>query len=98
MTKLELIARIKARLAEEQKTKHVHEASVIGFVLDALGEEGRSILSAGGEMPLPGLGSIKVKSRAARKGRNPRTGEPVAVPAKRTVKLAPGKALREALN
>ena len=49
-------------------------------------------------MPLRGLGSIKVKERAARKGRNPRTGEEVAVPAKRTVKLLPGKALREALN
>ncbi len=98
MTKLQLIMRIKARLAADQKTKHVHEASVIGFVLDALGEEGRSILSAGGEMPLPGLGIVKVKERAARKGRNPRTGEPVAIPARRTAKLEPGKALREALN
>nr|WP_282958824.1 HU family DNA-binding protein [Desulfolutivibrio sulfodismutans] len=95
---MELIMRVKARLAGDQKTKHVHEASVIGFVLDALGEEGRSVLSAGDEMPLPGLGIVKVKSRAARKGRNPKTGESVAIPAKRTVKLEPGKALREALN
>lgn len=65
--------------------------------LDALGESARMCLSNGGEMPLPGIGKLKTKRRAAREGRNPRTGAPVQIPAKTAVTFTVGKALKEAL-
>jgi DNA-binding protein HU-beta len=45
-----------------------------------------------------GLGTLKVVQRAARNGRNPRTGEPVKIPAKRAAKFVPGKVLKDALK
>jgi DNA-binding protein HU-beta len=44
-----------------------------------------------------GFGSFKVVKRAARKGRNPRTGEDLQIPASKTVKFTAGKALKESL-
>lgn len=44
-----------------------------------------------------GFGTFTVVERAARTARNPTTGEPIQVPAKRTVKFKPAKALKDAL-
>ena len=46
---------------------------------------------------ITGFGSFKVVKRKARKGRNPRTGKEIKIPAKKAVKFAPGKALKESL-
>ncbi|MHC4914865.1 MAG: HU family DNA-binding protein [Planctomycetota bacterium] len=51
-----------------------------------------------GEVPLPGLGVLRVVKLKARTARNPRTGEAVAVPAKKTVRFRPYKELRDTLN
>ena len=48
-------------------------------------------LIGGGEIPLPGLGKLKVKGTSARTGRNPRTGETIEIPASRKVVFTPGK-------
>jgi DNA-binding protein HU-beta len=45
---------------------------------------------------LVGFGTFQVVKRAARSGRNPRTGEPLKIPAKKVVKFAPGKKLEDA--
>jgi len=50
------------------------------------------------KIPLGGLGAIKLVDRKARMGRNPATGEPIKIPAKRAVKLTPAKSLKEAFN
>lgn len=55
-------------------------------------------LKAGTAVPLPGLGKLKAAHRAARSGRNPATGEALAIPAKTVAKLAASKALEDALN
>ena len=55
-------------------------------------------LLAGGEIPLTGLGKLKVREAAARAGRNPRTGESIEIPASQKVVFTPGKALREAMH
>lgn len=55
-------------------------------------------LRAGEEVRLPGLGTFRGVERKARTGRNPRTGEPVEIPAARGVKFSPAKALKETLN
>ena len=55
-------------------------------------------LLAGGEVPLPGIGKLKVQTAKARTARNPRSGEQVSVPAKKKVKFVVGKELKESLN
>ena len=45
-----------------------------------------------------GWGKFEVAERAARTGRNPQTGEEIAIEAKKVVKFKPGKALSEAIN
>ncbi len=55
-------------------------------------------LAAGGDVPLQGIGRLVVKERAARQGRNPRTGEVVTIPACKVVTLRTSKELKEALK
>ncbi len=47
---------------------------------------------------LPGLGTFKVTARNARDGINPKTGEKIAIPARKVAKFTPAKALKEAIN
>jgi DNA-binding protein HU-beta len=46
---------------------------------------------------LPGLGKLELKNRKARKGRNPKTGEEIDIPAKRVVKFRVAKAAKDAI-
>jgi len=50
-----------------------------------------------GEFPLPGLGKLVKKERAARMGRNPMTGESIQIPSKTVVKFRVAKAAKEAV-
>ena len=52
-------------------------------------------LTRGDKITLPGFGTFKVVETAARTGRNPQTGEPVEIPAKRKIKLNPTQALKD---
>ena len=49
-------------------------------------------------MTLVGFGTFAVTDRAARTGRNPRTGEAITIPASKNPKFKAGKALKDALN
>ncbi len=55
-------------------------------------------LKGEGKIPLAGLGAVKLIDRKARMGRNPATGEPIKIPAKTVVKIAPSKFLKDAFN
>ncbi|APG61927.1 integration host factor subunit beta [Sphingorhabdus lutea] len=55
-------------------------------------------LADGGRVELRGFGAFSTRQREARKGRNPRTGESVDVPAKSVPHFKPGKEIREKLN
>ena len=55
-------------------------------------------LQQGEEVVLPAIGKLKVAEAKARTGRNPRTGETVAVPARKKVVLKVGKELKDAMN
>ncbi|MEO1045985.1 MAG: integration host factor subunit beta [Pseudomonadota bacterium] len=55
-------------------------------------------LADDGRVELRGFGAFSTRKREPRKGRNPRTGEPVDVPAKRVPYFKPGKEMRERLN
>ncbi|MFO1404684.1 MAG: HU family DNA-binding protein [Azonexus sp.] len=54
-------------------------------------------LAEGGEVTLPGLGKLGVSQRQARAGRNPKTGEPLAIPARRVPHFAAAKVLKDAV-
>lgn len=67
-------------------------------VLDTLSRTVTEALRAGNKVALPGLGHLEPISRKARQGRNPRTGATIQIPASRSAKFQPGKALKDALN
>ncbi len=55
-------------------------------------------LNNGEKIELRGFGSFRVRERGARRGRNPKTGDPVNIPAKRVPYFKPGKELKELIN
>jgi len=63
-------------------------------VVDAI----ESALQDGDAVRIVGFGNFQVASRKASTGRNPRTGEPIQIPASRVPKFKAGKALKQAVN
>ena len=55
----------------------------------------RETVSGGGKISLTGLGTFKVKARKARPGRNPKTGETIAIPAGRKISFKPSLSLKK---
>lgn len=70
----------------------------VGKVLDAILDEVLKSLKEGNDVTLVGFGTWKKKSRAARTGRNPQTGETIEIPAKNTVTFTAGKSLKDSVN
>ena len=66
--------------------------------LSAFFEHLKTSLGQGEKISLPGVGQFEVGERAARQGRNPRTGEVIDIPASKAVKFKAGKALKDAVN
>jgi DNA-binding protein HU-beta len=66
--------------------------------LDAVFNAIRDALRSGEGAKVPGFGSFTVSERAARKGRNPATGESINIKASKTVRFKVGKELKEAVN
>ena len=66
--------------------------------LDAVTQAVKNTLKKGGAVTLVGFGTFTTTKRAARTGRNPRTGEAIKIKASKAAKFTPGKALKEALN
>jgi integration host factor subunit beta len=67
-------------------------------MVDAVLEEIIAALEAGDRVEIRGFGAFSVRERAAREGRNPRTGVSVSVSAKRVPFFRPGKELRERVD
>ena len=91
MTKSELIT----RLAEANP--HLYQRDVERIVTTIF-DEIATALARGDRVELRGFGAFSVKRREARQGRNPRTGEQVAVTEKAVPFFKTGKQLRERLN
>ena len=66
--------------------------------LDALIGAVTATLKKNGTVTLVGFGTFAVGKRAARSGRNPRTGEAIKIKAAKVPKFKPGKALKDAVN
>jgi DNA-binding protein HU-beta len=69
-----------------------------GNAVDAVIGAIESALSKGDSVSLIGFGTFSVSDRAARTGRNPRTGETIQIAASRAAKFKAGKALKDAVN
>ena len=91
MTKAELVEKIHAKAGLPTKAK-AEEA------LDAVVASLREALASGESVTFTGFGSFKVVERAARKGRNPRTGKEITIPASKVAKFTPGKGLKDAIK
>ena len=90
MNKTELIEHI-AQNADISK-------AAAGRALDATIGAVKSTLKKGGTVALVGFGTFAVTKRAARKGRNPRTGAEIKIKAAKIPKFRPGKGLKDAVN
>jgi DNA-binding protein HU-beta len=66
--------------------------------VDAVFDSITSALKSGDTVALLGFGTFVVKARAARAGRNPRTGETIEIPASKVPGFKAGKALKDAVN
>jgi len=89
MTKAELISAV----AEKSGLTKKDSDKAVSAVIDAITEA----LVAGDKVSLVGFGTFEVKDRAARKGINPRTKEPMPIPASKLPAFKAGKALKDSV-
>lgn len=66
--------------------------------VDAVFESIQTSLSEGEKVQIIGFGNFEVRDRAARKGRNPQTGEEIEIAASKVPAFKPGKALKDAVK
>jgi DNA-binding protein HU-beta len=90
MTKADLIGKVatKAGLTKAEAAK----------ALDSTVEAIKEALKKGEKVTLVGFGSFYVTKRKARKGRNPRTGQEIKIPATKIPKFSAGKSLKDAVK
>jgi len=90
MRKSELVR----ELAEEFGLPRRQVDELVTGMLDKITD----VLKTGDKVQLTPFGQFKVRDRAARIGRNPMTGEPVKIPAKKVLRFLAGRALKEAVG
>ncbi|HHN64911.1 MAG TPA: HU family DNA-binding protein [Nitrospirae bacterium] len=66
--------------------------------LDSMIDNIKKALKKNQKVTLVGFGTFSVSKRKARKGRNPRTGEEIKIPASKVPKFTPGKGLKDAIK
>lgn len=72
--------------------------STVKSVLSSLTATAYEEVGAGNDVNINGLGRVRVVAQDARPGRNPRTGEPITIPAKNRVTFVVGSGLKDAAN
>ena len=90
MTKSELVR----ELAEDFELPRRQVTELVEALLDKITE----VLKTGDKVALTPFGQFRIRDRAARIARNPQTGEPVNVPAKRVLKFTAGRTLKDAVG
>ncbi len=81
-------------LAQKTNMTKKDAAEAVNAIIDVIAET----LAAGDDVKVTGFGSFEVKSRAARVGRNPKTGEAVQIPASKYVAFSAGSLLKDKVN
>ena len=90
MNKAELIAAVAAKTGDTKKSAEVALNAILSSITDSL--------KKGEKVQLVGFGSFEVRKRAARKGRNPQTGEEIKISASKSPVFKPGKAFKDLVN
>lgn len=90
MTKADLITAIASETGFSKKDSETALGSVLASITNSL--------QKGNDVRLVGFGTFKVSARAARTGRNPRTGESIQIAASKVPTFKAGKELKEAVN
>lgn len=96
MNKYELVEAVTNKM--KMTFDHPVSKANVTLMLSSLDSVVTEALKNGDEVPLTGLGKLKVTQKAARTGRNPKTGEAIQIAAKNAVKFSPAKALSDAIN
>lgn len=94
MTKTELIKAVRENYEFGEKVKKADIENAVEAVFEVITET----LAKGEDVRIIGFGNFAVTERAARTGRNPQTGESIEIPASKTPKFKPGKALKDAVK
>ncbi len=90
MTKAELVDHV----ARSTHLTKKHAEQIVNTVFESIVDS----LKDGEKIELRGFGSFRIRERGSRIGRNPKTGDRVAVPSKKIPYFKPGKQLKELLN
>jgi len=90
MTKQDLVEMVAKKASLTNKAAREAVAAMLDGVRDAL--------KRGEKVVVTGFGTFSVRSRAARKGRNPQTGAAINIPARKTPGFTAGKALKKAIR
>ncbi len=88
----------RADVVSEVSAKTQMPNAQVDQVIRAFEDSLKRTLSSGGEVRMAGLGTFKVSDRAARMGRNPKTGEPLQIAASKNVRFSAGKAFKDAIG
>jgi integration host factor beta subunit len=91
MTKSELVERL---VSENGLLTRKDSEVVVDIVFDSI----RNALETGEKVEIRGFGSFTIRQRAPREARNPKSGELVSIPAKKTPFFKTGKELRDRVN
>ena len=87
MSKTELINRVAERVGMKKEE--------VGTVINAMIESIMEALRREEKVGIVGFGTFVIAKRAAREGRNPKTGEPIRIDEKKVVRFRPGRDIRE---
>ena len=90
MNKTELVAAAAEKTELSKRDTETAITAAIEVITEAL--------AAGNKIQLVGFGAFEVKARAARTGNNPKTREPITIPASTVPVFKPGKVLKDAVN
>ena len=90
MNKTQLIEAVAAKADIKKKDAE----AAVNALTDVIAEA----LKAGEKVQLVGFGTFEVKERAAREGRNPKTGEAITIPAGKKAVFSPSKAMKDAID
>lgn len=88
----------KTQLIDVVATKTGLKKAQAEAAVNAMNEAIAEALAAGDKVQLIGFGTYEVKTRAARDGRNPKTGETIKIAASKAPAFTAGKALKDAVN
>ena len=88
----------KAELVDRVAKKTQLKKKDVSAVVDALFETIQEALQAGEKVQVIGFGNFEVRERAARKGRNPQSGEEIQIEASKVPAFKAGKALKDAVK